>query len=636
MLTLMHNYSLPLFERNGVIPPPQWEEGSNVWLKLNPGINTDAFNAKQAAFVEQEITRYNDSLGPGRKISDHFIQSWQPLSEIHFNPHTREIGPEAGDPMRVAAVALIGLLVLLVGCSNSVSLSLVAALARRREIGVRKAAGALPHEIMQQQLAESVHKALLALLPALAALELLASPLEALLPSMSVDPSWIDLALLAVIALCVGLVCGVYPALVLSGTRPQSVLRAGAQPGLNSGMNLRTALVGAQFCVASLLLIVTSALYVQLAVTRAQPLGFDADNLILLERNEDGDSMPALRAELEQLPGVTAVVQGATLPPNADLPINFGAITLVANLTDTAGIDAQEVSAGPDFIDFMRMRILAGRGFDAALDAPPAQQQPIAPGAEPPLTPIVINEAAARELGLTPEQAVNFQLHQRARNRRTGEVMSRPLRVVGVMEDNLYISLRRRAGPIAYFPTGGARSILLLRYDDASESTIQQAINDTAQRVHGKPLRAIDFLEPQIDATFMTERNEGKLLLICGALALVLASIGLYGLAAFAVERQVKEVGVRKVLGASVGAIVGLFVWRFARPIVLANIVAWPFASYFIVQWIQRFPYQMEPAWLAPLCIATLAMVLLIALLTVSTLTTRAATVNPVRSLRYE
>lgn len=108
------------------------------------------------------------------------------------------------------------------------------------------------------------------------------------------------------------------------------------------------------------------------------------------------------------------------------------------------------------------------------------------------------------------------------------------------------------------------------------------------------------------------------------------------GLAAFAVERQIKEVGVRKVMGASVGAIVGLYLWRFSRPIVFASIAAWPVAIYFILQWMERFPYQMERAWLAPLCVGTLGAVLLIAVLTVSVITTRAAVANPVRSLRYE
>ena len=184
--------------------------------------------------------------------------------------------------------------------------------------------------------------------------------------------------------------------------------------------------------------------------------------------------------------------------------------------------------------------------------------------------------------------------------------------------------------------TGAFSNVLMARFDDRIEASVEQLLQDTAQRLHGVPLGAIGFVEPAITGAFLREQNESKLLLICGGLAIVLASIGLYGLAAFAIERQVKEVGVRKVMGASVGTIVGLYLWRFARPIVLANVLAWPVAIYFVLQWIERFPYQMERAWLAPLCLATLALVLLIAMLTVSLITTRAALANPGRSLRYE
>jgi putative ABC transport system permease protein len=176
----------------------------------------------------------------------------------------------------------------------------------------------------------------------------------------------------------------------------------------------------------------------------------------------------------------------------------------------------------------------------------------------------------------------------------------------------------------------------MLRYEDAVEESIQERIKEVALRVTGVPLSGLFFAESQLDAAFRQEQNESKLLLICGSLALVLASFGLYGLAAFAIQRQIKEVGIRKVMGASASAIVALYLWRFSRPIIVANLLAWPVAAYFVLQWIERFPYQMERAWLAPLCVVTLAGVLVIAMLTVSVITTRAATANPVRSLRYE
>jgi putative ABC transport system permease protein len=636
MLTLIHDYSRPLFDMSNGVNAAPWQTSTQVWLKLKPGVTTEEFNAQQPEFIAQNITTYNDALGPERKISDHLFYRWQPVTEIRFNPMTSEMGPYAGDLTRVATFAMVGLLVLLVGCSNSVSLSLAAALERRREIGVRKAAGALPHEIMWQRLGESSLMALLALVPAIVALELLLPPFQALFPAVRVNPGWNDYALLTAIAGMVGIACGAYPALVLASTRPQVVLRAGAQQERNAGLGLRTVLVAVQFCFASMLLIGTAALYVQLAVARAQPLGFSANNIVTLYQN-GGAPMEPLRVELEKVPGVSQVIFGGSSPPAANLPLNINVSNLAPDTSDTNVVGVQALFGDYAFIEFMGIRVLAGRAFDEDLDAAvtEAYLKPAEDG-ERPAQRIVINATAARQLGFfTPEAAVGQTLYQRFLNNQTGQVTNAPMQIIGVVEDNLYMSLRRRPGPEMYLARGVTGN-LILKFDEASEGSIQDKIKDTALRVLGAPLSGIIFVEPQIEAAFRQEQNESKVLLICGGLALMLASFGLYGLAAFTIGRQVKEVGVRKVMGAGVGTIVGLYLWRFSRPIVVANLVAWPVAVYFALQWIQRFPYQMERAWLVPLCISTLGAVLLIAMLTVSVITTRAATSNPVRSLRYE
>lgn len=176
---------------------------------------------------------------------------------------------------------------------------------------------------------------------------------------------------------------------------------------------------------------------------------------------------------------------------------------------------------------------------------------------------------------------------------------------------------------------------VIFRYEEAAEAEINQRVRDVMLEVTGSPRNAI-FLEEILNQQFAQERRESRLLLMCAALALGLSCIGLYGLVSVALRTQVKEIGVRKVLGSSTTGVVRTFLTRFSVPVMLANLVAWPLAVYFVLQWIQRFPYQLDKGWLLPICLGTTAIVLLIAWFTVGALTWRAASTPPVNSLRYE
>jgi putative ABC transport system permease protein len=177
---------------------------------------------------------------------------------------------------------------------------------------------------------------------------------------------------------------------------------------------------------------------------------------------------------------------------------------------------------------------------------------------------------------------------------------------------------------------------IALKFDPAVRSSLFQRIQDVAIEVMGGPMQGVFFGEDRLATAFQQEKMESRLLLACGLLAMLLSCIGLYGLTSFTMKHRTKEVGVRKVLGSTVGSLVRLFLWRFAKPILAASLVASPVAVYFALRWIQRFPYQLDKVWLLPICLVTVAAVLLVALLTVIMLTTRAAMTRPVKSLRYE
>jgi putative ABC transport system permease protein len=635
-LILISDYSLPLFGATG--QALSWENQTQAWLTLKPGITTENVNAMQSTFVAQTITTYDQALGPDRNISDYMFFRWQPVTDLHFNPLNSEAGSDTGDVARVITFALVGVLVLLVGCSNSVSLSLAGAMERRREVGIRKAVGALPADIRWQHLRESVLLVLLALIPAIAMLELLLPAYQNMLPfSATIDTGWKEYLLLALIAVGVGLANGIYPALMLSHVQPEAVLKAGPGKILKGGLNLRALLVGSQFGFASMLLIGTAALYLQLAITRSQPLGFDAENVVtlVLANEQDRTNAIALRTELAKVPGVLQVVPVSNMANDSGISV-IGTNTLVRESGDANDVKAQMVVVDAGFFEIMHIPLLAGRAFDPLHDnstgqnSNPAQTQELH---------LVLNRAAVQALRFaSPEAAVEQASFLRGVNPENGQTTHRPMRIVGVVEDNMYGSLRRRPGPEIYmlYPATEYFPLLTLKYEEAVENSLQERIQATAKSVTGQSLQNIVFAEQRLALAFIQEQNESRLLLICGGLALLLACIGLYGLAAFAIERRVKEIGVRKVMGASVKNIVVLYLWRFARPVLLANLIAWPVAAYFVIKWIERFPYQMEKSWLLPLCLGSAFSVLVIALVTVSIITIRAASAKPVQSLRYE
>lgn len=210
-----------------------------------------------------------------------------------------------------------------------------------------------------------------------------------------------------------------------------------------------------------------------------------------------------------------------------------------------------------------------------------------------------------------------------------------PIEIIGVVEDSMVRTTQERPGAEFYYYEPFSAPHVLFRYEESVEADIAAKVGEVVMDVSGFSSFPI-FLEESIEQTFEQERRESRLLLMCAALALGLSCIGLYGLVSVALRTQVKEIGVRKVLGAGTGGIVGTFLRRFSVPVLLANLVAWPLAVYFVLRWIQQFPYQLDKAWLLPICLGTTAVVLLIAWVTVGALTWRAASMRPVKSLRYE
>jgi putative ABC transport system permease protein len=282
--------------------------------------------------------------------------------------------------------------------------------------------------------------------------------------------------------------------------------------------------------------------------------------------------------------------------------------------------------------------VVAGRAYDRERDMYNPDTRSYGEQSPAGGVPMIVNRAAIRALGFdNADEAIEQIVYRLMETNSEQGLVEFAVRIIGVVEDNMYMSLHRRPAPEIYMLVDAPNtSMLMFKYEDAVEASIQETVRTAIQDATGSLPAGMFFTETRLDSAFQQERNESLLLLICGALALLLASIGLYGMASFSMERNVKEVGVRKVLGSTVASIMTLFVWRFSRPVLLANLLAWPVAAYFVLEWIKQFPYQLEKIWLLPLCVGAALLVLLIAILTVSVITAKAAAAKPVESLRYE
>jgi putative ABC transport system permease protein len=568
MLALMHDSAQALFTQ-GQLP---WNTASRVWLKLVPRADLAALHASLSAFVDRVVTTSNASLAQGDRISNHVQYSLQPLTTMYLSPVDVERS-SAGDVGKVISIGAIGIVVLLAGASNAIALSLAGILDRRREIGVRKASGASPSDIVKQHLGETLLSAMLALIVALLFVELLMTPFVTLLNiRREIASGGGDRLVIFLIAALVGILSGFYPGLVLSRVKPQHVLKTSDVNFGFGNVHLRTLLVICQFCFALLLMIGTLVVFAQLQVARDQPLGFSASDVLYLRPStqQEIERAAGLPVALATVPGIAALTELA-LPPNVNLPPTVNVMNLVSKQEDIIQAAAQQISIAPGFVDILQIPLLAGRDFDISRDGYDSSTG-VQEGK------IMLNRTATRALGfVSPQAAVDQAIYLRVDNR-NGNTQEIPMRVVGVIEDNMFASFRRKPGPEAYtmftpqmqtyFP-----SYLIKLAEGADNEELQLKLKEVWQDITGMPLQSINYLDTELELAFNVERNENTLLVYSAALALILSSMGLYGLAAYAMTRNMKNVGVRKILGASAAQLIILYLWRYARLVLLASII---------------------------------------------------------------
>ncbi len=578
-----------------------------TYLRLHDNTSARALEAKFPDLVERLIGDFQRQ----NNIFNSF--GLVPLPEVYLHDAHRGLG-QRGSRANLYTFAAIALLTLLIACINFTNLATARSTRRAKEVGVRKMMGAQRRQLAGQFLGESILLSLGALLLALG-LAGLSLPFFNTLAGITLpyaillQPTF--LLLLPGVALGVGLLAGSYPALVLSGFRPAKILK-GQHLASPKGVLLRKGLVVFQFAISVVLLVGTGIVYQQLRHMQQQDLGFRTEQMLVIDFRGDEqvrEQLGVIKQAMARVPGVVASTASQAIPSR----LGYTALAYVA----TADGETREVMmpvfpVDHDFLDVYDLTLLAGRNFSLSFPTDSTEG-------------FLINETAARTFGFaSPEDALGMSLRE----------WGQQGQVIGVVSDFHYTSLRRAIEPMNFLLGASNARFLTVRIGtDALPQTV--AALEAVWQQHA-PHRPFDyrFLDESFEAQYRAEQRFGQLAGTFTGLAILVACMGLFGLATFMAEQRTKEIGIRKVLGASLPQLLLLLSKEFALLVLLAIVVASPLAYTLMQRWLDDFAYRIDISW--PIFLGAGLIALLIALLTVSYQSLRAALADPVKSLRYE
>lgn len=558
-----------------------------------------------------------------------------PVGDIYLDhSHEGSMKP-GGDRVALFAFSLIALLILTIACVNFVNLATAQTSRRAREVALRKALGAHRGQLIGQFMTEALMVTLFAILVALAIVEL-ALPTFAELVSADLvlrylGPDGVVVPIL-LLAGAVTLICGVYPALVLSRQQPGTLLRT-YQGAVQGSGRIRNLLVVTQFAISIALIICTAIVYAQTSHARTADPGYDQRGLLVVENVHRAapDTRRSFYERVRAMREVRSVARSDVAP--ADDQENSGQFQRPGN-TRPIFLNYNSVDWG--FRDALRLPLLAGRFFDEARPADDASvgYNPYGEDAEALLAGganVVVSASAARRLGFAnPADAIGQRILSPFLSR--AELV--PSTIIGVVGDAQYRSVRDQVRPTVYYVNSTPFTYLIARYRASDPAAFREQVEEIWRQYYPEVPFEADFARDRVSALYLTDEVRGQVFAAATFVAIAVACLGLFGLAAFNAARRTKEIGIRKVFGARSRDIVRLLVWQFCQPVLIANVIAWPVAWWLMRDWLNQFSSRIDlhPGWF----VGAGALALLIAALTVTAHAIRVGRTNPIHALRYE
>jgi putative ABC transport system permease protein len=606
------------FMTNPASQNPIWlVNNPSTYLLLKPNTSPASVESKfpemLKKYVGPEVERYmginlDEFLSKGN-VYRYFLQN---LREAHLDPSIQQSFKAANDPKYLIIFSSIAILLVVIAAINFMNLSTAQAARRAKEVGIKKANGSSRTMLISQFLSESVMLALISLLIAIVIVKIFLPFLNSTLGA-SLDlktlAQWYFVPVLVLFAIFVGLLSGLYPAFILSSFSPYEVLK-GESKNNNQSRKLRRVLVVFQFLVSILLITGTMVMYSQIKFMINKDVGFNKEQLIVIERiNELGTKVKPFREAIKKINGVVNAASSTAVPNRVNNNNGYGiegrkdeSFLIVSNWIDY------------DYLDTYGMKVIEGRTFNETFSAD--------------RTACLVNESAVKDFDITDIEKTRFI--------QPGATPDNYLQIIGVVKNFNFQSLRNPIQPY----------IFLYKTDDInygyvtvklSSSNYSHTINEIEKTwkefAANTPLQYY-FLDQDFEQTYIQEKQNARMAVIFSILAILIASLGLFGLTTFTVEQKTKEIGVRKAMGSTVLNLYYIISREIFILISVSALIAWPLVYYIAGKWLENFYYRIN------LSIFTFLVGFIIAL-TVGTLTItyqiiRAARVNPAQSLKYE
>jgi len=583
-----------------------------TYVLLPANYDPKKIESRLPAFLDKNMPTNPQATQKPSAFTALFLQK---LTDIHLRSHLDYEAEENGDIKRVYIFSAIALFILLIACINYMNLSTARSALRAREIGIRKVAGAQRKEIIAQFLSESVFIAFIAMAIAVlltwTALPWL-NKLSGLKMEMSLLNKWQLIVPVLAAPFLIGIFSGLYPAVFMSSFKPVRVLKGVFK--VSNGFSFRQVLVVTQFSISIILIICTAIVFQQLSYIQKRSLGFDREHIVTVPYNNSlSPQYEAFRTELLRNAAIKDVGRSSRIPTGRLLDANNAQIPVGDSLQPVKA-EIKMVSADYDFISTYRIKMKAGRNFSREFGTDTSS--------------FIINESAVAGIGWkSAEDAIGKPFYY-------GGVRGK---IIGVMADFHFESLHDTIAPIVLFmptPQNSFFGRLSVKVAGKDIPGALAQLEKTWRKFLPEAPYDYTFLDENFDNLYKAEQVQGTLFTVFSCIAIFIACLGLFGLSAFTITQRIREIGIRKVLGASVPGIVQMISKDFMKLVAISALLAFPVAWYAMDTWLQDFAYRTNIQW----WVFPTALIIAgcIALITISFQAIKAATANPVKSLRSE